>query len=552
MRSFEKRFRIWLGVVIVVLGLHLTLFQERLYAYTLENFGYNILRPPTHLPVVLIIVNYEGQPAFVHNNYYYELLLRDKIALFFRAMSDGKVTIQHAGTINVRLSRNDRLLPGERPFGRMIEEAAKSNFDFAAYDSNRDGTLTEQELGFLIIDNATEVGAANRPTDPGCIRTKQNIQICARLALAGHRASIASMAHEISHSLNTIDLYGDYNLSQNLTLMGATGVPQNDDRQLFHFDPWHKMALGWHRPAILSIRDPHMNLPLHAKASDSPYNSYILYDPAKGNREFFMVEFRTPNSTTASGVTRTIYDTHVPGTGLVLWHVNLGNNLKPRNLSEPPNHIPGIFALGANLDKFNPNRVWRSGAETPTLKWLDGSSAGVKIWVHNFQANATDIRISVGQRMITQAPPAAMVAERDTDRPGADFLNRSTATADMCAELCQGDNRCRAFTYYQGKCWLKDGVPEPRPLVGAVSGVIPSGFRPTAPPAQRAIQIERDTDRPGADFHSRETSNADMCTALCQGDNRCRAFTFYQGRCYLKDSQPPSNPLPGAVSGVLR
>lgn len=85
----------------------------------------------------------------------------------------------------------------------MIEEAGKSNFDFATYDTSRDGIVTERELGFLIIDNATEVMVANRPTDPSCIRTRQNIQICAKLALAGHRASIASMAQELSHSLKT-------------------------------------------------------------------------------------------------------------------------------------------------------------------------------------------------------------------------------------------------------------------------------------------------------------------------------------------------------------
>jgi len=441
----------------------------------------------------------------------------------------------------VNLTQADLRLAGERPFGRMIEEAGKSNFNFALYDTNRDGIVTERELGFLIIDNGTQRMAANRPTTPICIRTRQNIQICAKLALAGHRPALSDMAHELSHSLGTTDLYGDYKLSENLSLMGNLRFPYvDDDMRLFHLDPWHKMALGWHRPTILSLREPHMGIPLHAKASDSPYNSYILYDPARGNREFFMVEFRTPNSTSASGVTRAIYDTDVPGTGVVIWHVNLGSNLQPRNLAAPPHHVPGIFALGAHLSMLNENRVWQSGTTTPPLRWNDGTSAGgAKIWVHNFPANATDITISVGQQLTAQVPPSAIALERDTDRPGADILNRETSTVDQCAALCRGDSQCRAFTHYHGRCWIKNSVPAARPLTGATSGVIAGG------------QFENDTDRPGADILRTPLATADQCAALCRGDARCRAFTHYQGNCWLKNSVPAARPLRGAMSGVV-
>jgi hypothetical protein len=83
-KSFSGRFLI-VGCFIGVL------WGERLDAYTLEDFGYNVLRPPAHLPVVLIIVNYAGQPAIAHDNYYYEDLLRNRIALYYRAMSDGRI-----------------------------------------------------------------------------------------------------------------------------------------------------------------------------------------------------------------------------------------------------------------------------------------------------------------------------------------------------------------------------------------------------------------------------------------------------------------------------
>ncbi len=401
--------------------------------------------------------------------------------------------------------------------------------------------------------NATENSAANRPTTPSCIRTRQNIQICAKLALAGHRSSLIAKVHELSHSLGTIDLYGNYNLSANLSLMGGSqNIREFDDMQLFHLDPWHKMALGWHRPTILSLREPHMNIPLHAKASDNPYNSYILYDPAHGNREFFMVEFRTPNETSATGVNRTIYDTAVPGTGVVIWHVNLGNDLKPLNLQEPPQHIPGVFALGANLDKFDTHRVWGPNTETPPLRWTDGTSAGgAKIWIHNFATNATDTTISVGQQLTAQAAQPAPSLERDINRPGSDFFNRETATAEQCAALCQGDAQCVAFTHYQGRCWLKNAIPPANPLTGAVSGVVPDRQQAAVYAVPTTIPLDRDTDRPGADISRTPVATVEQCIALCRGDARCRAFTYYQGNCWLKNSVPATRPLQGATSGVI-
>lgn len=103
-------------------------------------------------------------------------------------------------------------------------------------------------------------------------------------------------------------------------------------------------------------------------------------------------------------------------------------------------------------------------------------------------------------------------------------------------------------------CWLKNGVPEARPLPGATSGVVP-GRRPALIlplPVQPAVALETDTDRPGTDLASGPQPSANECAAACQRDGRCRAFTYYQGNCWLKDSVPAAAPLPGATSGVVR
>jgi len=72
------------------------------------------------------------------------------------------------------------------------------------------------------------------------------------------------------------------------------------------------------------------------------------------------------------------------------------------------------------------------------------------------------------------------------------------------------------------------------------------------PMAVQTVTLEPDTDRPGADLISGPQPSVNECVAACQRDERCRAFTYYQGNCWLKDSVPPATPLPGATSGVVR
>jgi hypothetical protein len=75
---------------------------------------------------------------------------------------------------------------------------------------------------------------------------------------------------------------------------------------------------------------------------------------------------------------------------------------------------------------------------------------------------------------------AAMAFERDTDRPGMDYRSIELPSSDwhLCQAECDADARCRAWTFvkpgHQGRnarCWLKTGVPEPRPGDCCVSGV---------------------------------------------------------------------------------
>ena len=80
------------------------------------------------------------------------------------------------------------------------------------------------------------------------------------------------------------------------------------------------------------------------------------------------------------------------------------------------------------------------------------------------------------------AMPACGDLEENTDRLGNDYSSMTLLSADPCecAQLCQDDESCVAFTYvapgYQGnegpQCFLKNAAGEPTENEFCTSGVI--------------------------------------------------------------------------------
>lgn len=67
--------------------------------------------------------------------------------------------------------------------------------------------------------------------------------------------------------------------------------------------------------------------------------------------------------------------------------------------------------------------------------------------------------------------------EEDTDRMGMDYSNFSAPdsgnTGDLCRSICEDDPNCQAYTFdqFSSDCWLKEGIPDPTPKEGFVSGI---------------------------------------------------------------------------------
>ena len=157
-------------------------------------------------------------------------------------------------------------------------------------------------------------------------------------------------------------------------------------------------------------------------------------------------------------------------------------------------------------------------------------------------------------------------AQTGFDRRGGDYTNFTIRSGDpaVCATRCERDNRCRAWAFSyprsenaHAQCWLKNKVPPPVEDKCCVSGVRGAGvIAPRVGPVEFAI------DRYGGDYRNFDTpsdSSGSACKAACEGENKCRAWTYvrpgYVGgsaHCYLKEKITRPRAKPCCVSGVVR
>jgi M6 family metalloprotease-like protein len=241
--------------------------------------------------------------------------------------------------------------------------AAKTGYNFAQWDDSRDGFVDQQELSLMVIGNNGQTSGANRQIGSGGqLIAGQNVTVRGRVASLDHRASFMTFVHELSHSMGTIDLYGNNCWSSGLSLMTCTIYAATDDRRTFHLDPWHKMRLGWLRPRIFTLAGGGIAT-LAASHIESQNTPVILYDPGRGTSEYLMVEFRN-NQVEAGHHDINLTDSSSPtpftgaASGMAVWHIAPG--------------APQVYHEGATTLVAGGSALWNQ--ITPVLRWRDGTA----------------------------------------------------------------------------------------------------------------------------------------------------------------------------------
>jgi hypothetical protein len=157
-------------------------------------------------------------------------------------------------------------------------------------------------------------------------------------------------------------------------------------------------------------------------------------------------------------------------------------------------------------------------------------------------------------------------AQSGFDRRGGDYTSFQVRSGDpaVCANRSERDARFRAWSFSYpataraaATCWLKNDVPPRNEDKCCVSGVRGAGVI-----EPKAGEIEFSIDRAGGDYRYFEVKPqraGEACQAACEGDNRCRAWTYVRpgyigasARCYLKKEIKRPRRKPCCISGVVR
>jgi immune inhibitor A len=119
--------------------------------------------------------------------------------------------------------------------------------------------------------------------------------------------------HELGHVFGLPDLYDTENPSDsegigNWSIMAGGSWNGTLGGSPAHFDAWCKIQLGFVTPTVLSADQSNVSIP----AVKDSAKVYKLWTGGSPGNEYYLVENRQQIG----------YDTHLPGNGLLIWHVD--------------------------------------------------------------------------------------------------------------------------------------------------------------------------------------------------------------------------------------
>jgi len=242
-------------------------------------------------------------------------------------------------------SNNTEVLCGGRNWTmRNALRHAATGFDFRPFDSSGDGRIQRNELMILFVF-ALQNGhwGTNRGTYPeGCVPVitftpGKFLDMCGSWPNVQADVDVATIAHELAHALGIFwEGYG-HSRNENLqySMMGSTITTTFRDRTIYHLDPFVKIKLGWILPRIVPVT-PSTNACLILTATERisappSTRAIILYDPARGVTEYFVLEYRRALQSNYDGDPFGQGSFGLPQSrGMAVWAVRINTNTNPR------------------------------------------------------------------------------------------------------------------------------------------------------------------------------------------------------------------------------
>ena len=237
----------------------------------------------------------------------------------------------------------------KNPQGMVIDAclvAAENGVDFSQYDTDGDGILDNVFI-YYAGHNQAEGGPANsiwphKHTIYGSAEAggKKLATYACTSEYSGsggtRRASIGTFCHEFGHVLGLPDLYDTdykYYTVSNWDIM-CSGNYNNNGRTPPTYSAYERFFLGWLTPTQLTEGGQYSLEPLQESSQ-----AYLLSDRTHNldgdnpnPNEFFMREYRT----------KTGWDTYLPGSGMLVWHIDY---LASAWYSNTPNNGPNFLRI---------------------------------------------------------------------------------------------------------------------------------------------------------------------------------------------------------------
>jgi M6 family metalloprotease-like protein len=266
-----------------------------------------------------------------------------------------------------------------------IMDAAKE-FNFAAYDFNKDGKLTSDELTICVAIPQNDPFGTALQTPAGKQFPKWEPLVVQGVTIPvifewyiGKPPSFNTAAHELSHNLlGSPDMYIAGYWPYSAIIYSIMGPPAGTN----HLDPVEKLKLGWLNWKVATQSGVYT-----LKDIETHNEALILYHPQRGTDEYFIIEDRWRGSSYDAGVPNV--GKGIPMDGIGIWHVIENPEVfNKMTVWVPRLGVPGEWGRlgirlihangGTPLDDtktlFNKKGTIISDRTSPAqLLWLDGT-----------------------------------------------------------------------------------------------------------------------------------------------------------------------------------
>lgn len=281
---------------------------------------------------------------------------------------------------------------------KLVEDVltlADGSVNFKPYDNDGDGVIEAIVIiaagsGAEVTGNKDDIwshkwGIASRTVDTVSVTN---------YFMAPEDGRVGVMAHELGHLLLGLpDLY-DIDYSSRGTgrwdLMAA-GSWNNGGDTPSHPCAWAKAKVGWASVSTIFNAEQNITLP--------PYvNSNLLYKLPVGaadSKQYFLLSNRR----------KTGFDTHLPGEGLIIEHVdeNQANNTDENHYLVDIEQCDGRADLNKNANSGDATDAYPAGGQdkftastTPSSKAYDGSDSNVEVTTISSSGANITAKVKVG------------------------------------------------------------------------------------------------------------------------------------------------------------